>query len=106
MARRNRFETVDTIQDDAITFELNADGDPEMARVHVPGAPGVGGAPTTPEATDGEAPAPSFQVSEPIAKVDAFRGAIKLANTMKLPIVVMGDEAAWDSTWGDLYRPV
>ncbi|MEM8662613.1 MAG: hypothetical protein AAGF49_00650 [Pseudomonadota bacterium] len=87
--RRNRFEKVDEVQDDAITLELAADGDPEKSRVHVPGAEG------------GEA-----RVSEPAGSQDAFRNAVKLANTMKLAIVVMGDESAWDPVWGDLYRPV
>ena len=96
--RRNRFETVDEVQDDAITLELAADGDPAMARVHVP-APGA--APSG----DG-APVEAEKVSEPLARKDAFRGAIQLANTMKMPVVVMGDEAAWDPVWGDLYRPV
>ncbi len=94
--RRNRFETVDEVQDDAITLELAAGGDPEMARVHVPG-PGT--------APAGE-PVEAEKVSEPLARKDAFRGAIQLANTMKMPVVVMGDESAWDPVWGDLYRPV
>jgi len=92
--RRNRFEKVDDVQDDAITLELAPDGDAEMARVHVPGAAAGGG---------GDAPA---NISEPLPKKDAFRGAIRLANTLKLPIVVMGEESHWDETWGDLYRPV
>ncbi|WMS44079.1 hypothetical protein RDV64_06725 [Acuticoccus sp. MNP-M23] len=96
--RRNRFEIVDEVQDDAITLELAAGGDPEMARVHVPGP---GAAP----AEDGT-PAEAEKVSEPLARKDAFRGAIQLANTMKMPVVVMGDDAAWDPMWGDLYRPV
>ncbi|MEM9223689.1 MAG: hypothetical protein AAGB11_15010 [Pseudomonadota bacterium] len=87
--RRNRFERVDEVQEDAITLELAPDGDMEQARVHVPGADGV------PARTSGAA-----------KKVDAFRNAIKIANTMKLAIVVMGDEGAWDSEWGDLYTPV
>ncbi|MEM0908500.1 MAG: hypothetical protein AAGJ94_14115 [Pseudomonadota bacterium] len=87
--RRNRFEQVDDIQDDAITFELSPDGDADKARVHVP----QGGD-------------DNLNTSEPIAKIDAFRGAIKLANTLKLPIVVMGDDSAWDKTWGDLFRPI
>lgn len=96
--RRNRFETVDEVQDDAITLELAAGGDPEMAVVHVPG-PG-----TAPASAD--APVEAEKVSEPLARKDAFRGAIQLANTMKMPVVVMGDATAWDPLWGDLYRPV
>lgn len=90
--RRNRFEKVDEVQDDAITLEMAPGGDGDLARVHVPsGDDGAESAPNT---------------SEPLPKVDAFRGAVKLANTLKLPIVVMGDEASWDTAWGDLYRPV
>ena len=88
--RRNRFEQVDEIQPDAITFELAPEGDDTLARVHVP--EGTGGT--------------SGGTSEPIGKIDAFRGAVRLANALKLPIVVMGDDGAWDKEWGDLYRPV
>lgn len=87
--RRNRFEQVDEIQDDAITLEMSAEGDSQKARVHVAAA-FMG--------ESGEA-----SVSEPLPKVDAFRGAIKLANTLKAPVVVID---AWDAIWGDLYRPV
>ena len=69
------------------------DGEADKARVHVPAA------------HEGNALAVQ-NTSEPLPKVAAFRGAVKLANTLKLPIVVMGDEAGWDSAWGDLYRPV
>lgn len=91
--KRNRFERVDEVQDDAITLELACDGQADMARVHVPA--GDSSAAPTPRNT-----------SEPLPRVDAFRGAVKLANTLRLPIVVMGDEAGWDAVWGDLYRAV
>ncbi|MEM6763184.1 MAG: hypothetical protein AAF615_09930 [Pseudomonadota bacterium] len=91
--RRNRFERVDEVQDDAITLELAPDGDAEKARVHVPSTMRTEGA-------------EGHDVTEPVAKKDAFRGAIHLANTMKAPIVVMGEEAHWDREWGDLFDPV
>lgn len=91
--RRNRFEKVDEVQDDAITLEIAPGGEPEMARVHVPPA-------------EEKAEVSVQKSSEPLPKIDAFRGAIKLANTLRMPVVVMGDENFWDTTWGDLYRPV
>lgn len=91
--RRNRFEKVDEVQNDAITLEIAPGGEAEMARVHVPAA-------------DECAPQPERKCSEPLPKIDAFRGAVKLANTLRMPIVVMGDESSWESAWGDLYRPV
>lgn len=95
--RRNRFERVQAIQDDAITLELAPAGDPEMARVHVPSA--LGG---TTEASAERSP----KTSDVLPKVDAFRGAVQLANTMKAPIVVLDAHDAWLETWGDLYTPV
>ena len=35
---------------------------------------------------------------------DAFRGAIRLANDMKLAIVVWDPDGVWKSEWGDLYQ--
>lgn len=97
MARRNRFEQVDEVQDDAITLELAPDGDETMGRVHVPGAMRPAG--------EGGVDIPT-QITSPLAKKDAFRGAIQLANQMKVAVVVMGDKDHWDAEWGDLYRPV
>lgn len=93
--RRNRFEKVDDVQDDAITLELAPEGDEEKARVHVP-------ATVRPAGSEGD----GMEMSEALGKVDAFRGAIRLANALKAPVVVMGPDGAWDDTWGDLYRPV
>lgn len=90
--RRNRFEQVDEVQDDAITLELTPDGDPEQARVHVAGA----------FLGDGQA----ATASPAMPKVDAFRSAVQLANTLKAPIVVLDPHDAWLALWGDLYRPV
>jgi hypothetical protein len=38
--------------------------------------------------------------------VSAYRGAIHLANDMKVAIVVCDPDAVWNKDWGDLYRPV
>lgn len=91
--RRNRFEQVDEVQPDAITLMLAPDGDPQVARVHVPK-----------EVAEGRLD--EDQTSPDLPKVEAFRSAIKLANDLKAPIVVLDESAAWDSEWGDLYRPV
>lgn len=91
--KRNRFEQVDEVQSDAITLEIAPGGEAGMARVHVPSA-------------DEGVPQQAQKCSEPLPKIDAFRGAVKLANTLRMPIVVMGDESSWESAWGDLYRPV
>jgi hypothetical protein len=91
--RKNRFEEVDEVQEDAITLELAPGGDAETARVHVPAA-----------CSGGRLDADTS--SEPMPKVDAFRSAVKLANELKAPIVVLDPAKAWVADWGDLYRPV
>lgn len=91
--RRNRFEQVDAVEEDAITLELAPDGDPETARVHVPAA-------CSPDRLDED------RTSEAMPKVDAFRSAVKLANELKAPIVILDPSAAWMPEWGDLYRPI
>lgn len=91
--RRNRFEQVDDVQPDAITLELSPGGLPDVARVHVP-------AEIAPERLDED------QASEPLPKKDAFRSAIKLANELKAPVVVVDADGAWDQEWGDLFRPM
>lgn len=90
--RRNRFEQVDEVQDDAITFEVAPDGASEVAKVHVPAAISKG-------------KFPKDNVTHPMPKVDAFRGAIQLANEIKAPMVVLDPHSAWDPEWGDLFRP-
>jgi hypothetical protein len=37
---------------------------------------------------------------------DAFRGAIRTGNEMKVPVVVVDPDSLWQAEWGDLYRPV
>ena len=38
--------------------------------------------------------------------IEAFRSAIRLANEIKAPIVVIDAEGGWMAEWGDLYRDV
>lgn len=93
MARRNRFEQVDEVQTDAITLELAPGDNAEVAKVHVPKDVAAG-------RLDED------QTSPELPKREAFRSAIKLANDLKAPVVVMDTGGAWDAEWGDLYKPV
>ena len=43
-------------------------------------------------------------VSGKLDAQDSFRAAIKLANSMKVAIVVMDPDGVWQADWGDLYR--
>lgn len=91
--RRNRFEQVDEVQPDAITLVVAPDGNAEVGRVHVPV-----------EVSGGRLD--EDQTSPDLPKVEAFRSAVKLANDLKAPIVVVDESGQWDSEWGDLYRPL
>jgi hypothetical protein len=88
---KNRFEQVDEVQPDAITLSLRREGDKEVGVVIVPASASGGGA-------------TSDRISKQITAVDAFRGAIHLANEMKVAIVVMDPKGIWNPQWGDLYR--
>ena len=89
---RNRFEQVDEKQEDAITLSLCKAEDNVYGTVTVPKALSAGKVPT--DLTTSRMPIK-----------DAFRGAIRLANEMKAPVVVMDPDLLWESEWGDLYRP-
>ena len=89
---RNRFEQVDEKQEDAITLSLCKAEDNVYGTVTVPKALSAGKLPT--DLTTSRMPIK-----------DAFRGAIRLANEMKAPVVVMDPDSLWESEWGDLYRP-
>jgi len=88
---RNRFEQVDQKQDDAITLSLWKAEDQMYGSVTVASALSAGKVPT--DLTTAKMPIK-----------DAFRGAIRLANEMKAPVVVIDPDALWQSEWGDLYR--
>jgi hypothetical protein len=90
---KNRFEQVDELQDDAITLCLQKQDEAEAGTVHCPAA--LTGGRTTSDIT-----------SDKLPPVEAFRSAVKLANEIKAPIVVMDPEGLWKPEWGDLYRPV
>jgi hypothetical protein len=88
---KNRFEQVDEVQPDAITLSLAKDGDREGGRVIFPTSASGGRL-----AQD--------HVSNQLSAVDSFRSAVKLANQMKVAIVVMDPDGVWKSEWGELYR--
>jgi hypothetical protein len=90
---RNRFEQVDEIQLDAVTLVLKQESDGETGSIIFPAAASGGRL-----ATD--------QISGQLPAQDAYRGAIRLANDMKVAIVVCDPDAVWNKDWGELYRPV
>lgn len=88
---KNRFEQVDDIQPDAITLSLWRDGDESRGTITFPAALSRGRY-------------DSDQTSDPSPIVDAFRAAIKLANEVRAPVVVMDPDQLWQTNWGELYR--
>jgi hypothetical protein len=90
---RNRFEQVDEIQPDAVTLILKRESDGETGSIVLP-ATASGGRLST------------DQISGQLPAQDAYRGAIRLANDMKVAIVVWDPDAVWKKDWGDLYRPI
>jgi hypothetical protein len=90
---RNRFEQVDEIQPDAVTLVLKWESDGETGSIIFP-ATASGGRLST------------DQISGQLPAQDAYRGAIRLANDMKVAIVVCDPDAVWKKDWGDLYRPI
>ncbi len=93
MAGKNRFEQVDDVQDDAITLALRKDETRSVGTVTFPAKVSAGRFHEN-------------QVSQELPAVEAFRSAVKLANSAKLPIVVMDPDELWQAEWGELYRPI
>lgn len=87
----NRFEQVDEIQPDAVNLVLAQTTQGRDGRVLIPAS-----------AFDGAGRNAIDSGVLPI--VDAFRAAIKLANEVKLAIVVIDPDDVWHDTWGELYR--
>jgi hypothetical protein len=44
------------------------------------------------------------KISGELPAVDSFRSAIKLANDMKVAVVVIDPEGVWKKDWGELYK--
>jgi hypothetical protein len=87
----NRFEQVDERPEDAITLALRRDGDRTVGTVHCPA--GLTGGRLAQDA-----------ISSELDGIGAFRSAIKLANEIKAPVVVLDPDGAWMPEWGVLYR--
>jgi hypothetical protein len=88
---RNRFEQVDELQPDAINLTLMQKSDGQVGIIHCPKA-------AAPDRL------PADLTSQEIPARDAVIGAIELANTRKLPIVVIDRDNIWKAEWGDLWR--
>jgi hypothetical protein len=89
---RNRFEQVDEAQSDAITLELSQrDGEP-CGTVTFPALEALQQA--------------EIVVSDSMTPKDAFRAAIRVANEIKVAVVVIDPDALWQAEWGDLFRAV
>lgn len=88
---KNRFEQVDELQPDAINLTLIQKADGQVGIIHCPktAAPNL---------------LPADLTSEEMPARDAVTGAITLANSKKIPIVVIDRDAIWKSEWGDLWR--
>jgi hypothetical protein len=88
---KNRFEQVDDVQPDALNLMIAQKSDGQIGVIHVPRT-----------AKPGELPVDLTTEEMPVQ--DAVIGAIQLANSKKLPIVVIDRDNIWKSEWGDLWR--
>jgi hypothetical protein len=87
----NRFEQVDELQDDALNLSLAQTPEGQTGRVRVPISAVEGRLPGGVDSGD-------------VPAKDAFRGAVKLANDLKLAIVVIDPDGVWQKEWGELFR--
>jgi hypothetical protein len=88
---KNRFEQVDEPQQDAINLTLIQKNDGQVGIVHCPKT-------AAPDRLPEDLTTPEIPVR------DAVIGAIKLANSKKIPIVVIDPDNIWKSEWGELWR--
>ena len=86
----NRFEQVDEVVGDAITIVLAQGADGQWAKVVCP--------------KSAHESLVADRVTERMAPKDALSGAVKLANQLKLAIVVLDPDGVWKKEWGELYR--
>ena len=87
---RNRFERVDEVQPDALTLSLAKRNEQEIGIVIFPAS-----------ASNGQLS--EDKVSDPLPARESFRSAVRLANEVKLAIVVLDPDGIWNPEWGDLY---
>ena len=86
----NRFEQVDEAVGDAINVIIEQRGDGQWAKVFCPKS-----------AHDGLS---EDKTSANLPPTEALSNAVKLANELKLAIVVVDPNAVWKKEWGELYR--
>ncbi|HSV00321.1 MAG TPA: hypothetical protein VLI91_09465 [Roseiarcus sp.] len=86
----NRFEQVDQVVGDAVTLVLSRGADGQRARVICP--------------KSAHESLVADRVTEPMAPKDALSGAVRLANQLKIAIVVQDPDGVWEKEWGELYR--
>jgi hypothetical protein len=91
MVARNRFEQVDEIQPDAINLTLIQNSDGQVGVIHCPKS-----------ASPDQLPEDLTSKEMPIR--DAVVGAVQLANSKKIAIVVIDRDNIWKPEWGDLWR--
>jgi hypothetical protein len=86
----NRFEQVDELQPDAINLTLVQKSDGQIGIIHCPktASPAL----------------PADLTSEEMPIRDAVSGAIQLANSKKIAVVVIDRDNIWKAEWGDLWR--
>lgn len=87
---KSEFEKVDSIQSDALTLELIARDGAQFGIVHCAAS-----------ATGGRLP--KDYASGALPGQEAFRSAVKLANELKVPMVVLDSQDLWPAEWGQLY---
>jgi hypothetical protein len=87
----NRFEQVDELQADAITLTLVQKPDGQVGIIHCP-------------KTAAPDRVPVDLTSEEMPARDAFVGAVQLANSKKIPVVVIDRDNIWKKEWGELWR--
>ena len=87
----NRFEQVDELQSDAINLTIVQKSDGQVGIIYCPksAAPNL---------------LPADLTSEEMPIKDAVVGAIQLANSKKIPIVVIDRDNIWRKEWGELWR--
>jgi hypothetical protein len=86
----NRFEQVDEVVGDAVTIVLSPRADGQWATVVCPNS--------AHESLTGD------RVTRPMPPKDALSGAVRLANQLKIAIVVQDPDGVWKPEWGELYR--